>query len=78
MQCAVDWPPRDRSGRKRASCAVGTRPRERETCEEQTMSDLLKKALALFVVLGIAGVTIGCEASGEVDDDGVEIKVDDD
>jgi hypothetical protein len=46
--------------------------------EDLPMTDLVKKTLALFIVLGIAGVTIGCEASGEVDDDGVEIKVDDD
>ena len=39
---------------------------------------LLKKLFALFLVLGLAGVSIGCEASGEVDDDGVELKVDDD
>ena len=38
---------------------------------------LLRKLLALFLVLGLAGVTVGCKASGEIDDDGVDVKVDD-
>lgn len=42
------------------------------------MSLLLKKLFALFLVLGLAGMTISCEASGEIDDDGVELEVDDD
>jgi hypothetical protein len=42
------------------------------------MSALLKKLLALFLVFGLAGVSVGCEASGEIDDDGVELEVDDD
>ena len=42
------------------------------------MSALLKKLLALFLVFGLAGAMVGCEASGEIDDDGVELEVDDD
>jgi hypothetical protein len=38
---------------------------------------MLKKLLALVVLLGLAGYTVGCEAEGKIDDDEVELDIDD-
>ena len=38
---------------------------------------MLKKLLALIFLFGLAGYTVGCEAEGKIDDDGVEIDIDD-
>jgi hypothetical protein len=39
---------------------------------------MLKKLFALLLVLGLAGFSVGCEADGEIDDDGAKIEIDDD
>ena len=38
---------------------------------------MTKWLIALMLMLGLATFNLGCEASGEIDDDGAEIKVDD-
>jgi hypothetical protein len=39
---------------------------------------MFRKLLALVLILGAAGISVGCEADGEIDDDGAKIEIDDD
>jgi hypothetical protein len=55
-------------------CAFGFPRAAHQVCEETTM----KYFMILLLLGGVAMVNIGCEADAEIDDDGAELKIDED